>query len=335
MSVSTERNGGSVFDALPGEELAVGNVRPALAEMWDPEAMTGDQPPADFRASQMNLVMHLGLDSTPRSARAAFDTALRFSRRYPCRLILLCPRPPGSGGEVAAKIYGECFIGRSRDDMTCTEAIILTYPLEQRAYLENQASIMLESDLPVFYWPQRISEATRLGDYRLFLREAHRIVIDSAIERPETVDFAWPRPEIVHDLAYARVLPVRQSVGHFLSYVPPAEIARGLRTVEWRHRPEFAAEARVLGEWSRRGLADCAAQASASVAEVKVVEDRQLQASLASVWSYGERGRLSFALDFAQGTAQLQSSLGCEQNSLSSAIRLLPPESALAEALFF
>lgn len=333
----------AVFATLPGIETPVGDLRRALAELWDPEpepaGMRGaGRTPTEFRASQMNLVLHFGLDTQPQQAVAGFETALAFSRRYPCRIIALCPRAPGGGGDSAAKIFSDCYIGSSGRDKTCTEAIIFTYPLEQRVYLEDQASILLESDLPLFYWPQYINRASRLGDYRQFLERSQRIVIDSAVEKPDVREFAWPRPEVVHDLAWGRILPVRQSMGHFLSYIPPGRLVQGLERIELRHRPEFASEAGALARWIARGLAGCAPRESSQRpgTGVKLRADGGLEESLAVAWTYGDAaGRLDFRFDFARGTSRLESTLDCETNHVSATIRLLPPDRALAEVLFF
>lgn len=333
----------AIFSALPGIETPVGEVRRALAAVWDaePEA-TAKGEPTEFRASQMNLVVHFGLDTAVPQANAGFATALEFSRRYPCRIIALCPSPEGEGGELAAKIFCECYIGASRDDMTCTEAIILTYPLEQRAYLEDQASILLESDLPVFYWPQHINRASRLVDYGFFLRASQRIVIDRAIEKPDVADFPWPRPEVVHDLAWGRILPLRQAMGHFLSYIAPARLVRGLRRIELRHRPAFAAEGRALVRWMEHGVDACrreakpAPEGTRDPADIIVRSpDEQLAGSIAVVWSYEDGGRLIFNFDFEHHTAVLESTLDDEPNRVGASIQLLPPARALAEVLFF
>jgi hypothetical protein len=332
----------TIFETLPGVETPVADLRQALAEVWDePDAKNGaagkgKSEPSEFRASQMNLVLHFGLDATSEQARAGFDSALAFSRRYPCRIIALCPRAEGGGLDVAAKIFCECYVGSSPHDMTCTEAIILSYPLEQRAHLEDQASILIESDLPVFYWPQRINRASRLGDYRYFLKHSQRIVIDTAIEKPDVPAFAWPRPEIVRDLAWGRILPVRQSVGHFLSYIAPARLVRDLRRIELRHRPEFAAEARALAEWMTRGLARCAAEgAKTDAVSVDLRADAQAAESVAVTWVYAGKERLVFKFDFTTGAATLESTLDCEPNRVGATVRLLSPEKALAEVLFF
>lgn len=327
----------AVYDALPGVETPVPDLLSALAAVWDADpGSTGPRgEPSGFRASQMNLVLHFGLDATPAQARSAFETAIEFSRRYPCRIIALCPRTSG-GGDLAAKIFCECFLGASAGDLTCTEAIILSYPLEQRAYVENQASILLESDLPVFYWPQRINRASRLGDYRYMLQRSQRIVIDSAIENAAMLRFAWPRPELVRDLAWGRILPVRQNMGHFLSYIAPERLVQNLQRIELRHRPEVAAEARALEVWLRRGVAGCMRETGRDEAPAVVLRaDEDLAGSLAVTWTYAGRERLEFAFDFERGTAALESALDGEPNIVRASARLLPPEKALAEVLFF
>ncbi len=327
----------AVFDALPGMETPVSEVRRTLASVWDMEPARGKPAPSEFRASQMNLVLHFGLDSTPEGARETFQSALSFSRRYPCRIIALCPRASGGTAEVSAKIFCECYIGKSRRDMTCSEAIILTYPLEQRAYMENQASIMLESDLPLYYWPQHISSASRLGDYKLFLKEAQRVILDSAIEMPETMDFAWPRPQAVRDLVHARLLPVRQSAGHFLSYISPERLLDGLLKVEVSHRPEYAAAAKVLCGWVKSGLDGCAQTTRRKPVGVPIEPKRgdAMSCAIAIEWTYEGNPPMLFSFDFDKGTARLESGFTAEATTIASAVRPLKPESALAEAIFF
>lgn len=327
----------AIFDALPGVVTPVADVRRALAAIWDVEPTRGKAAPSEFRASQMNLVVHFGLDTSADQAREGFATALAFSRLHPCRTLALCPRPPERGGDVAAKIFCECYIGKSRHEMICSEAIVLTYPLEQRTYLESQASIMLESDLPLYYWPQRISRASRLADYRFFLREAQRIVIDSAVEKPEVVEFGWPRKEAVHDLVHARLLSVRQQAGHFLSYIAPFRIVEGLRRVEVTHGRGLAAEGRCFARWLGRGIAGCATDTGENAAPpiVELAPEPAADAVLSAEWSYacGDFTRLHF--DFARAVSHLESSRTPGGQATAGAARLLDPERALAEALFF
>lgn len=326
----------AIFDALPGMDVAVSDIARTLAAVWDMESSPGKAAPSEFRASQMNLVVHLGLNNTAQTARATFDAALKFSHRYPCRTIVLCPRDFGTGSDVHAKIFCECFVGASHHEMVCSEAILLSYPLEQRAFIENQASILIESDLPLYYWPNRIQKAARFSDYPFFLGQAARIVIDSAIETSEVCAYAWPRPGVVRDLAHARVLPVRQSAGHFLSYIEPRELVEQLRSVALHHGPDLAAEARAAAEWLLAGLRDCASAAKLSAPSLEVTRVPDLPAgALDFRCAYADTGNLRLAFDLAHGAACLHAHLAHARSSISSTVQLLPPDRALAEALFF
>lgn len=326
----------AIFDALPGMEVAVADIARTLAAVWDMESSPGKAAPSEFRASQMNLVVHLGLNNTAETARATFDAALKFSHRYPCRTIVLCPRDFGTGSDVHAKIFCECFVGASHHEMVCSEAILLSYPLEQRAFIENQASILIESDLPLYYWPNRIQKAARFSDYPFFLGQAQRIVFDSAVECPDVVNYAWPRPEVVRDLAYARMLPLRQSLGHFLSYVPPAQLVYGLAAITLHHGPDLPAEASTAAAWMRSRLGDCAASAGMAAPAMEISRVADLPSGgLDFRISYGDGGSLRLAFDLAYGAACLHANLGPSKASISSSVQFLPPERALAEALFF
>ena len=53
-----------VFNALPGLEVPVGGITQSLARLWVGEPADGVGAPSEFRASQMNLVLHLGLPTT-------------------------------------------------------------------------------------------------------------------------------------------------------------------------------------------------------------------------------------------------------------------------------
>jgi len=326
----------TIFDSLPGMETPVSDVARTLASVWDMEAAPGKPAPSEFRASQMNLVVHLGLDNTVETARAAFDTALRFSHRYPCRTIVLCPRDFGGALEVRAKVFCECFVGASHHEMVCSEAIILSYPLEQRAYLENQASIMIESDLPLYYWPVRIQQASRFADYPFLLNQSQRIIVDSAVENADVPGYAWPRAELVHDLAGARILPLRQSLGHFLSYVPPAQLVNGLRSIVLHHGPDVAAEARAVAQWFKSRLVDCAAAAKVPPAACDVALEADRPAGgLGLRCVYDGGGTIDLDFDLANGASKLSADLGQARSSMSSSVRLLSDDRALAEALFF
>ena len=196
-----------IFEALPGIEVPVGSISSGLDQMWSGAAADGrPAPPSeDAKAIQVNFVLLLGLRTDAGDAVRQFETAVRFSRSYPCRVVVLCPLRDDSGEtQIRAKVYGECSVGRTRDDTRCCEFVLLSYPRGARPYLENQVSICLSTDLPIYYWAHRFGESARLADYRYLLTAAKRILIDSATAPADAVKYPWPRPEAVRDLAFAR-----------------------------------------------------------------------------------------------------------------------------------
>src|SRR5471030_1128634 len=201
----------AIFEALPGIEVPVGSIAKRLAEMWEATAADGKPAPAadDAKATQVNFVLHLGLHTTKDDALAQFKNVEDFSRRYPSRIVVLCPSEDGSGEtEIRSKIYGECFLGKSKSDKCCVEFVMLSYPRAARKFLENEVSICLSTDLPMYYWAHRFTDTTRLADYRFLLGRAKRVLIDSSIAPADAFTFPWPNPNALRDLVYCRLLPV-------------------------------------------------------------------------------------------------------------------------------
>ena len=247
-----------IFDALPGIEISVASISKGLAQMWAGNATEGKPSPSSdlAKAIQVNFVLHLGLRTDAADAVHQFETAVKFSRRYPCRVVVLCPLSADEGRtDIRAKVYGECTLGKTKGDTRCCEFVMLSYPRSARIFLESQVSICLSTDLPLYYWAHRFSESAKLADYRYLLTSAKRVLIDSATAPADSVNFAWPKPQNVRDLAYARLLPVRQSIGQFLSRYPAKAIGENLTGIELAHGSEMAAEAKVLLGWVRDRVA--------------------------------------------------------------------------------
>ncbi len=238
-----------IFTSLPGLEVPVGGIGQGFDRLW---ASTEVQ---DLKAIQLNLVVQFGRFVTVDDARAQFDTAIRFARRYPCRVVLLCPdHQAGDRPEIRAKIYGECFLGKAKGDTRCVEFVLLHYTLASRPYLENQVVLCLSTDLPLYYWAHRFSAAARLADYHYLLTRSQRILFDSAVAPPEAFIYPWPKPAALRDLAYTRTLQLRQNLGQFLSRYEPALITDGLEAVRLWHSEGLAAEGACLLSWVRKGL---------------------------------------------------------------------------------
>ncbi len=328
----------AIFDALPGVEVPVGAISKSLAQMWTDTAADGRPAPEadDAKATQVNFVLHLGLHATAEDAARQFEIVVNFSRRTPSRIVVLCPLHVDVPAPLMrAKIFAECFLGKSKADKRCVEFVMLSYSRSARPFLENEVSICLSTDLPLYYWAHRFSASGRLADYRYLLGRAKRVLIDSAIAPADALTYPWPNPSATRDLVYCRLLPVRQSIGQFLSAYAPDKITDGLVGVTVTHTSALAAEGRVLLAWLRRRLVACGAGADALRLETKTLAPNEA-GSLGVQFDYGTKAR--FFLwhgDLATGRAAFDAELGTGRTRLGAAVSLLPPENALSEAMFF
>ena len=325
----------TVFAALPGAGVAVGEIPRALARLWEGEAEAGQGAPSEFRASQLNLVLHFGLATTPADALEQFQVALRFAERYPCRLVALVPVAGlPMGAEMQAKIDSQCYVGRTRREMVCTEAVALAYPEETRAYVSDLVSTLIEADLPLFYWAHRFSSCRRLTDYDYLLRTARRFVFDSALVPAEVLSYPWPHPEAFRDLAMARLLHVRQVLGQYLSGFPPETIGGGLVAATVRHGAELIAEARCLAAWAGHALERCrpgSVPLAPTVEPAGALGPRELELR----FGYSDARYFKWRADFTPGWAGFDADFGAGRVQHCAAVQLATPETALGEAFFF
>jgi hypothetical protein len=191
-------------------------------------------------------------------------------------------------------------------------------------------SICLSTDLPLYYWAHRFSEAAKLADYQYLLtRPARPHRQRHGPGRRE--GFPWPKPENVRDLAFARLLPVRQSIGQFLSRYPAKAIG-GLTSVELAHGSELAAEAKVLLGWVGPDRA-CGGPAGIGTLHrapgARARGDRaHLQLSRREALIQVERGP-------RRRPQRLRRGLRHRPRRDPGRRRLLSPENALSEAMFF
>jgi len=324
-----------IFNALPGLEVPVGAISKSVAQMWSDIAATGRAAPAsdDVKATQINLVLHFGFATTEQDAADQFQTVLRFSQRYPSRVVVLCPLKDDQGvTELRAKIYGECFLGKSKGDTRCVEFVMLSYPFSARARLEDQVSICLSTDLPLYYWAHRFSESRRLADYTYLLGRAKRVLIDSSLAPADALTYPWPNPRGLRDLVYSRLLPVRQTIGQFLARYEPKILADGLRRVKITHGQNLCAEARVTHGWLRRRLIACGAH----VESLEFVTQADGEGKMALSFEYTQPSKFfSWQGDFVSHHATFEADFGRGRATLPAPVSLLNPESALSEAMFF
>jgi hypothetical protein len=324
-----------IFDALPGIEVPVGSISDGLASMWEGAASEGRPSPEgdNAKAIQVNFVLLLGFRTDAADAVRQFETAVRFSKRHPSRVVVLCPLADDAGQVgMRAKVYGECSVGKTADDKRCCEFVMLSYAQSVRAHLENQVSICLSTDLPLYFWAHGFVDAARMADYTYLMTNAKRVIIDSATAPAGALDYPWPRPGNVRDLACARLLPIRQAIGQFLSRYPAATLSAGLVSVTLGHGAAVAAEARVLLEWFRERMGACGATGEATGLERPAnAPPEGLELALA----YPDGRFFRWKADLAAGHATFDADFGGGRTTMQLPAAFLVPEAALSEAMFF
>lgn len=327
----------TVYESLPGLTVPIGQALEKLSAIWSPEDASGKKVQSEYHASRMNLIVHIGTEATVDVASELFQTVVGFSHRYPCRMILLCPQPDSweSEARMSCKIFSECVFGAEFAGMSCCEALILGYTLSDRTFLENQVSVFLESDLPTYYWPTNFASAQLLSDYQFFFKSAERIVFDSSRECFLTDQVDIPEPEKLYDLAFSRLLSIRQCVGQFMSAYSPEQIVDGLQEVTLSCNAGFKSEGRALMSWVASVLVDCYETPSDAKLRFEQMEAASDEAMPRMSFIYSNSHYLTFDIDLDRGETRVEASLGNGQQSMTTGVRLLEPETALAEALFF
>lgn len=326
-----------VFSILPGIEVPVSGICAALAHMWTDKAAEGRAAPAadEVKATQVNFILHLGFGTTPDDALVQFRAAVDFSSRYPSRVVVLCPvHDQAAQPWIRAKIYGECFLGKSKGDTRCCEFVILTYSMSARAFLESQVSICLVTDLPLFYWVHRFTSLARLADYQYLLTSARRVILDTAAAPADALDFPWPNPAALRDLAYARTLPIRQSIGQFLSRYEPAQLRTGLRRVLMSCEAVHRSEGRALLRWVRSRLADCGVTPESVSWEEKELPYKE-GVCFGLAFGYDNGNSFDWQGNCDTGIARFSASYGGVVTEMPSHIVLLGSAQALSESMFF
>ena len=327
-----------LLDVLPGLPLPVAEVTSVLGKMWEGESGEGHAAPSEFRASQMNVVLHFGLRTSEAEALARFDSAIRFAQRYPCRIIVLCPvESEGRKQLLEGKLFSQCYIGATLREMCCCEALMLGYRPRDAGYLENQVSVWLESDLPTYHWFNRVPSERIEAQYLPFIRNCRRVVFDSAVEGNEYSEIHWPKTEQVRDLAEARLLRIRQSLGRFLSSYSPQVLTDSLQNVTVRCLPKRRGEAAHLLAWQEAGLAGCAEISRVDFSPRFSLADLESEAGicLEIEWIYAAGWRLRWFLRDAEKSACVETDLGGRPVSYPMEVSFLEPDEALAEGFFF
>ena len=323
----------NVLESLPGIVLPIAEVNRQLGRMWQP-GREGSGAPSEFRASQMNLILHFGKKTTPEDARARFDEAIHFSQRYPSRIIVLCPEDekPESEEVLEGKLFAQCYIGHAPRTMCCCEALMLGYPPNEKDYLENQVSIWLENDLPTCHWFHRVPADRIREHYKAFSRGMKRILFDSTVEGENFREIPWDDASRVKDLAEARILPLRQSIGQYLSGFPPEKLIEGVASLRFSSSPDLSGEAANLSGWMKGCLAE--AGISGELPEEFATEENVSETIRGEWLDAAGDAILLLEIDLEQSHGHLRANFGADDDWPFEA-HLLGPRETLSEAVFF
>jgi len=327
-----------LIDVLPGVSMSVESVTRTLRHMWDLESEQGGHR-LGFHASQMSLILHFGLKTTPEEAQELFHTAIRFAQTYPCRIIVLCPGSKAEG-EVAfeGKLFSQCYLGRDLRDVCCCEALILGYSPERSDFLESQVSVWLESDLPVYHWLHRVPPGRIEAHYFGFLKRCKRVIYDGSIPDDSIGGMNWPSSVRTSDLAYARTLPLRQHIGQFLSGYDPRDLVDNLECVQFVSSGAMRRSAEHLLNWHREALGKCfkqKAELDSLVFSMESPDGGECPHCLHIEWRYRDRKSLEIDYNRDLKSGLIKSRLGGDRLEHPLHIEPLSPEAVLGEALFF
>lgn len=329
----------SLYSILPGVPLPVSEVSTALAHMWDGDTEGGSGAPSEFHAIQMNLVLHFGPDTTEAEAEERFNIAVTFAQRYPCRIIVLCTHCRQSNDKsIQTKLFSQCYIGPTFRQMCCCEALIIGYCETSNLLLDQQISVWLDNDLPIYSWLHRVPIDNLTDPGWSLTRRSRRLVIDTAVDPHAYAEIEWPATTQLTDLAHTRGLTIRQTLGHWLSSFSPVELIDGLQHVEQSFAEGYEGEARALMSWLQRCLQSCA-----QVARIDDFEPQfQLLAltaeapeSLVTRWRFKNNKSFTWTHNFQSRASRLTAQFDEHAHDHPLRIRQVPPELALSEALFF
>ena len=321
-----------LIDVLPGLELPVGEVNERLDRMWETNTPSSE---VASHAIQMNVVLHFGFAVTEEAAQERFNALLKFAQRYPSRVIVLCPSESIDDGSMQAKLFSECYLDEGQGSKTCCEALILSYRPDKCGYLANQVSVWLEPDLPVYHWLCGVRKERVKGYLDNLLSGVRRVIYDSSYEGKLLDALDWEDTVTIGDLAAARILPVRQSVGQFLSGFDPATILKGLQTIEVGYNERLMGEGHRLLAW----VHDCIGAASVNETRIKSNLNRlssgDAKDELTLKFAYGDGRHFEWRKNAKGMFGTIKTNLGGKEESFTTRVKTMSPQQAIAEALFF
>ncbi len=326
-----------IITQLPGISLPVSEISKKLSRMWQGELEPNAAAPSDFRASQMNLVIQMGLGVTVEEAEELFNTGIDLAQRYPCRIIFLCPTTdPASHDELTGKLFTQCYIGKSLRERCCCEVLLLEYSVDEPEALFNQVSIWLESDLPTYHWFHKLPLEVVTTKYTEFIQRSKRAIYDSEVDCENSECGDIDGIENLRDLADARILPYKQSIGQILSTFQLEQIFEGLKGMTIIYQPNFKGSATQIKKWLEKCLDD--PMVSEEIRAGLVIELKECEVGGAEFelnFDYDNDQRFNWKRCGDHKHSEISIQIGNRKIESTVVVSAFPPAQALSEAIFF
>jgi len=186
-----------------------------LRDLWvelgkDQEASGGV-----LRACAMTLLVAAEPDPDGRDAEAAHRTIGVLMHDHPSRAIVISPR---EGGELAARVFSECWMPFGSQQQICADGIEITSDPEQTGDAARLLVPLIAPDLPVVLWC-RGAHAFRDRSLDPLFPLADKIIFDTAQVRhaPSAIEFLRrmrKSGQLVADLEWTRLTAWREAIAH-------------------------------------------------------------------------------------------------------------------------
>ena len=333
--MKAEQTMAPIFETLPGIPMPIGEISQQLQDMWKGDEDSHTAAPSEFRASQLNLVVHFGPGTGVEEAESIFTTAIEFTQKHPGRIIVLCPSDdPGKADSFNGKLFTQCYIGESQREMCCCEALLLEYCPDEPRSLFNQVSVWVESDLPVYHWFHKVPLKDVKNKYLGFVKNSKRVLFDSSVETEDFGEIPTPDSWRIRDLADARMLPLKQAIGQILSPFDPEAIFAGLKDIMLLSDEANLTNAQQLKKWLKQCLAE-AEDNEISSCKIRIEDFKSGSESLKIVFEYDNDQKFEWTMTKNGKYAHTDISLGGRSVRYCMTLRKTDPESVLTEAIFF
>lgn len=325
----------NLFELLPGIEIPLSDISSTLANLWKGEMEDKNTKNNIFHACQMNLILHFGETINTETALTNFWNAIHFSQIRPSRIIVLCPLENTAPTPSKAKLFAQCFIGASLDERCCCEAIIFNYQAKQIHILDHQIANWIDCDLPVNYWPQRLSIQYIMDSCLKFTTQCRNIIYEASTENAHFPDIPWPKNVILKDITAANILPIKQTLGALLSTYSPETITQDLQSIDISSSPELTHLATSIQAWQRKCILTSLTNSSQIILFTE--ETHNTASNKAAIiqckWTYSNTKSFTWLYNKTENILKLSIQLDKHLHSYTNKLTTYPIERILSELL--